>query len=511
MGLSSDLISQFVKVTKKDKETKQESTVHGTAVKYNGTTWVKLDGSDLLTPVSTTTDAEDGERVTVLIKNHTATITGNISSPAARTETVKNLGTQISEFEIIIAYKMKTEDLEATSAIINSLKATVAKIGNLQAVTAKIETLEAKFASLEYVSAKDVEALNADIENLRATFGEFTDISTDDLEAANADVDQLKAYTADFTYVSADVLEAIKASVQDLEVKKLSAEDAMIKYANIDFSNIGQAAFEYLYSQSGLIENLVVGDGSVTGTLVGVTIRGDSIEANTIKADKLVVLGEDGLYYKLNFDSGKFTDAEEVPTDGLDGRILVAKSVTAEKVNVNDLVAFDATIGGFNITENSIYSEVKDSEENTTRGIYFDTDGQVNVGDSTNYIKYVRNDDGTFSLAISAKDILYSLNGTPHSLADLGVIGEYVHIGTFEDEPCIELGESDSEFKLLITNTRILFMEGSIIPAHFTNQSLHIKKAVIEEELQFGRFVWQSRANGNMGVVWKDEIAEVNL
>lgn len=88
------------------------------------------------------------------------------------------------------------------------------------------------------------------------------------------------------------------------------------------------------------------------------------------------------------------------------------------------------------------------------------------------------------------------------SVADLGVTAEYIHIGTYDDEPCIELGESDSDFKLIITNTRILFMEGSSAPAYITKQSLHITKAVIEEEIQQGQFVWKVRQNGNMGLMW---------
>lgn len=86
---------------------------------------------------------------------------------------------------------------------------------------------------------------------------------------------------------------------------------------------------------------------------------------------------------------------------------------------------------------------------------------------------------------------------------DLGILTDYIAIGTYEDQPCIELGESDSEFKLRITNTKVVFMEGSSILAYFTNQSMHIKKAVIEEELQQGGFVWKVRNNGNMGFVWK--------
>lgn len=84
MDLSSELLSQFVKVTQGEKNTKNESTVYGTAVKQNGKTYVKIDGSNLLTPVAATADTVDGERVIVMLKNHTATITGNITAPAAR-------------------------------------------------------------------------------------------------------------------------------------------------------------------------------------------------------------------------------------------------------------------------------------------------------------------------------------------------------------------------------------------------------------------------------------------
>lgn len=86
---------------------------------------------------------------------------------------------------------------------------------------------------------------------------------------------------------------------------------------------------------------------------------------------------------------------------------------------------------------------------------------------------------------------------------DLGVLTDYITIGTYDERPCIELGETDSEFKLRITNTQVVYTEGSSVLAYFTNQSMHIKKAVIEEELQQGGFVWKVRSNGNMGLVWK--------
>ena len=404
MGLSSDLISQFVKVTNIDKKTSKESTVYGTTVEYNGSKYVKLDGSELLTPVSTTSDTKAGERVTVMIKDHTAIITGNISSPAARTEDVQENHDKIAEFDNVMAYKVTTENIEAVNATIENLKAKVASYSSMTAVVADIETLQSKFASLDKVNAQDVDALNAEIENIKSKFGEFTEISTEDLEAMNADIATLKSYTASFTYVSAERLTAALADIKELDAKKLSAEDAALKYANIDFSNIGKAAIEQFYATSGIIKDLVIGDTSVTGKLVGVTIIGDLIEGGTVKADKLVVLGEDGLYYKLN-TNGVTTTAEQTEYNSLNGSVITAKTITAEKVKVDDLVAFDATIGGFNITDSAIYSGAKESVTNTTRGIYLDKNGQISFGDADNYIRYYKASDDTYKLEISANSV----------------------------------------------------------------------------------------------------------
>lgn len=91
MTLGLDLISQFVKATKDTEQKKTETIVYGTAKIQNGIAYVQFDGSDTLTPVITTADVKDGERVTVMIKNHTAVVTGNISSPAARSDDVKDI------------------------------------------------------------------------------------------------------------------------------------------------------------------------------------------------------------------------------------------------------------------------------------------------------------------------------------------------------------------------------------------------------------------------------------
>lgn len=433
MGLSSEIISQFVKSTNDaKKETPKEATVYGTAVKVDGKTYVKIDGSELLTPVKTTVtvkdveDVEDGDKVTVVVGNHTATITGNMTDPAASSNVVKEQGSQIQEFETVTAYKVTTKDLEAVNAAIENLRVVTAKIQDASIINAKIESLEAKFADITYLTATDIKAITAEIETLEVEFGKFTDLSAEDFNAGKAEITNLKGYAADFTYIVADKLEAVDAEIKKLDAEKLTADQADLKYANIDFSNIGQVAMEYFYASSGLIKDVVVDGIQISGELVGVTIKGDLIEGGTVIADKLVLKGEDGLYYKLN-TNGETVESEQTEYNSVNGSVISAKSITASKIDVSDLVAFDATIGGFNITENSLYSGVKASVDNTTTGVYLDNEGQVAFGDGNNFLKFFKqkgeNNQITYRLAIAAESIRFG-TGQDFTLDDRGMTVE---------------------------------------------------------------------------------------
>ena len=95
-----------------------------------------------------------------------------------------------------------------------------------------------------------------------------------------------------------------------------------------------------------------------------------------------------------------------------------------------------------------------------------------------------------------------TVNALNQAVNDLGILTDYVVITTYNGQPCIELGESENNFKLRITNTAIEFVEGSAIPAYINNQTLMIENAEVTNELHFGDFVWKVRG-GNMGLIWK--------
>lgn len=409
MALSTDLISQFVKVTKDETKDDKGSTVYGEVVKYNNKDYVKIDGSDLLTPISSSSIVvDDGERVSILIKDHNATVAGNITSPAGTDKNVQNVSQKVTELYSVVAEKATFEQLEAEKARIDDLVADNVTIKEqLTADSADIIDLKAKDVTIEgKLTAAEADIENLETKKLDASVADIKYATIENLNATNADVHNLTGDFADFKVATVDRLNANDANIESLQANKLDAKDADIKYANIDFSNINEAAVQKLFSDSGIIKDLVVSEGKITGELVGVTIKGDLIEGGTVVADKLVVKGENGLYYKLNTD-GVTTEAEQTEYNSLNGQVIAAKSITATKIAVDDLVAFGATIGGFKISTNSIYSGVKESVNNTTRGIYMDNQGQMAVGDSQNFIKYYKDENGAYKLDISAKSIKF--------------------------------------------------------------------------------------------------------
>lgn len=518
MALSSDLVSQFIKTTNDKPKASKEETVYGTVVEGG----VKLDGSEMVTPMTTYANMQLGDRVRVSIKNHTAYVVGNASSPAARIQDVDDVNTKVDEntnnikqvnnditqinnviteqennIELInndllakgntinlinntlTAHNSRIEIVESTiethNSAIETINSTISTQGSkintidsavktqastIETINSAISTQGSKIDTIDSTvktQGSSIETLNSSVNILNSSFqiqnGVVTGIkgidtewiTTEQLEADSAKIIYLTGEVADFKTVTTDLLDAHTASIDDLYANKLSATDADIKYANIDFSNIGKAAMEYFYANSGLIKNVVVGDQTLTGELVGVTIKGDLIEGNTIIADKLVIKGEDGLYYKLNTD-GITTEAEQTDYNSLNGQVICARSITATKIAVEDLVAFGATIGGFKITDNSIYSGVKESVDNGTRGIYLDNTGQIAFGDGHSYIKYYKDTDGTYKLAISAEQI--TMGGSSTNISD-----EISAAQTTANNAQLNIDSANARIDTLVTRT----------------------------------------------------------
>ena len=415
MGLDKKVIKDFVAAVNKKEETKTPTILTGTVHREGGTVSVKIDGSESLTPVSTVINVEDGERVTVIIENHKAMITGNLSSPAAR-------GNEVEDLKVIVGDKVSTAELEAITAKVGEIDGDVANFKEtttekLTAQEANIKKIDGDVANFKETTTAKLNANEANIKKIDGDVANFKETTTEKLDANSAAIGNLDSTFANFKDATAEKFKANEASIEELKTGKLSAKDADLKYANIDFSNIGKTAMEYFYAQSGLVKDVKIGDATITGELVGVTISGDLLKGNTVVADKLVIKGSDGLYYKLNTD-GMSVEKEQTDYNSLNGQVIRAKSITATKIDVEDLVAFGATIGGFKIGRNSIYSGVKESVGNTTRGIYMDNDGQFVFGDANQYVKFYKISEGKYKLAIAVEDLFIGSANVADAISD---------------------------------------------------------------------------------------------
>lgn len=161
MSLSSDLISQFARITN-DNSKRDKGTVitYGTTILRGDSMYVKIDGSDVLTPVSSTVNVRDNERVTVMIKNHTATITGNITSPAANSKDSSDAGKTATN------YMERTDDRgliigDRTGEILRGNIQLKAESGGASIALRDSTTILAKFSAITKVFTGVTSAANS--------------------------------------------------------------------------------------------------------------------------------------------------------------------------------------------------------------------------------------------------------------------------------------------------------------------------------------------------------------
>ena len=187
MPLSSDLISQFTKATNDSKSDKSDIALRGTVVMYDERPYVKLDGSDELTPVARTVEVSEGDRVEVSIKNHTAIVTGNTSDPSIGVKRAGDLETSISQTaeEIRLEAKNMADELTASinltaSEIRNEVSDEVNKLNssitqnadNITSVVKKVNTNEGDIETLETRITQNADNITSVVKN-QYEFSEF--------------------------------------------------------------------------------------------------------------------------------------------------------------------------------------------------------------------------------------------------------------------------------------------------------------------------------------------------
>ena len=132
--------------------------------------------------------------------------------------------------------------------------------------------------------------------------------------------------------ITTDNLDAIKAEIQTLIVDEIDGKYADIHLANIDILDVGQ-----FFADSGIVRDMVIVDGKVTGVLDSVTINANNITSGTLTTDRLVIRGTNkSIVYELNNIDGAL-QAKDVDT--LNGEIITPRTINADRIIAESITA----------------------------------------------------------------------------------------------------------------------------------------------------------------------------
>lgn len=549
-----------------------------------------INGSATCIEIPTTPAIKVGQKVTITATGGTTKtmeVTGQTGwgdSLNLKVETLEAQSITTEKFEAAEAYikslasdEATIEAIKAGTVTVDELVAEAVSAGTLDAETAKLVTLEAEngtFTNLisDAITTKTLDAEVANIVKLDAGTVTSEALAADyasvkSLEATDAKIDELEAKA-----ITTDKLDAEVANILNLETETATVEQLNSRYATVDFANIGEAAIKQIFADTGIVENIAISDGKVTGTLSALTINADNINAGTLKADRiLIAAGDDdekqqSLYYQLNVSGAQIsaTEVTQEQWNSLDGSVIMAKSIVAEQITVDDLTAFEATIAGIEMTRDAdigvgyLYSFGKPAYDASTPGFYMDSDGQFSLGDGSNYVRYYKDDSDEWQLDISAAalniiaqsasgktvvkqtpegwvfdidaitsdldkqvgDLDDSVNGIKSDLDTLNNTRGWVKVGATnlkDDEgntlAGLILGRGSGkdgsmqagDITLQLISNKLAFCQyGNEEPvAYITNDLFHIRSGVLTEELHLGD---QTQTTGSW--IWKKRANE---
>lgn len=247
MGLSSELASQFAKVTNDSSRNTNGTKLYGTITMLGEAPHVKLDGTEELTPISRTVEVAEGDRVEVMISNHSATVTGNLTDPSIGvvragnleskiTQTAEQIQLQVSDLEKNLDSKITQTATEIRSEVSDldgrfSENITTVENGIRNDMTNSLASMSDTLTGL----SNDLTGLGEDLSGLE----ESTNSS---ISTINANIETLTFNVSDLdskiTQTAAEIRSEVSAEVTDLNATIVNTETGIRDTINIEVANL---------------------------------------------------------------------------------------------------------------------------------------------------------------------------------------------------------------------------------------------------------------------------------
>ena len=255
MSLSSDLASQFAKVTNDSSRNTNGTKLYGTITMLGEVPHVKLDGTEELTPVSRTVEVAEGDRVEVMIANHSATVTGNLTDPSIGIMRAGNLESQITQTAEQIQLQVSDLEKKLDSKITQTATEIRSEVSDLDGrfsenITTVENGIRNDMANSLASMSDTLTGLSNDLTGLGEDLTGLEESTNSSISTINASIESITLNVSNLdskiTQTAAEIRSEVSAEVTDLNATIANTETGIrdtisVEVASLD-SKITQTA-----------------------------------------------------------------------------------------------------------------------------------------------------------------------------------------------------------------------------------------------------------------------------
>lgn len=224
---------------------------------------------------------------------------------------------------------------------------------------------------------------------------------------------------------------------------------------------------------------------------------------------------------KQTVDGFKQTVSEEYETknDATKKETEIKQNIEGFKSTVSSKYATKEEINSLQIDDRFDSIETSIEQTNNQIALKASTETVTEIGNRANQLDKALSDalvtinKNTDAIAtLTARDFKVKFTTLTNQLKQLnGDLTSYKkEVGNwmrFDADGNLVLGatreEGQDAYELKLTKSRISFMLNDVEVAYISNNELYITNSTVVQNLKIGRFIWEVRGNGNLGLVWR--------
>lgn len=292
----------------------------------------------------------------------------------------ETIGSAALRSDIVAAKHIQSDTISA-----NHIQANAVTAGKIAAGAITTDKLDAGSVTAEKIAAGAVEATKIKAGSITTDKLDAGAVTAEKIAANAVEADKIKAGAVTANKVAANAVTAEKISAGAITSDKIKAgaiDTDQLKAGAVTAEKIASKTItadlikaKTITAESGIIDDSAIGtaqiaDGSITSAKI-VELNADLIKTGTLSAERLLLVGDDGVIYKINAASSglsmtelakdqyknyingtvivaKSITAAQIAAQSITGNEILAGSITAKEINVSDLFASEATINALN-------------------------------------------------------------------------------------------------------------------------------------------------------------------